>query len=89
VTGDIAEAARPPEYAIAATFFRTLANELGLSPHRFVFVPGNHDISWTKCREIEGQLEDSTFPASELRDRLDAVKLLHFEGFVSAVNGGT
>jgi 3',5'-cyclic AMP phosphodiesterase CpdA len=88
VTGDIAEAARPPEYATAATFFLALAHQLGLSPHRFVFVPGNHDISWTKCREIEGQLDDGAFPASELRARLDDVKLAHFEKFLRDVHGG-
>jgi 3',5'-cyclic AMP phosphodiesterase CpdA len=88
VTGDIAEAARPPEYATAAAFFRAFARELALSTHRFVFVPGNHDISWTKCREIEGQLEDGAFPARELRARLDAVKLAHFEGFIREVHGG-
>lgn len=88
VTGDIAEAARPPEYAMAATFFRTLASELELPLHRFVFVPGNHDISWNKCREAEGQLDDGTFPASELRARLDDVKLVHFEKFICDLHNG-
>jgi hypothetical protein len=88
VTGDIAEAARPPEYAAAATFFLALARELALSSHRFVFVPGNHDISWTRCREVEGQLDDGAFPASELRARLDDVKLAHFEKFLCDVHGG-
>lgn len=88
VTGDVAEAARPPEYATAATFFNALAQQLALLPHRFVFVPGNHDVSWTKCREVEGQLEDGAFPDSDLRARLDAVKLAHFEKFIRDVHGG-
>lgn len=88
VTGDIAEAARPPEYVAAATFFHALAGHLELPSHRFVFVPGNHDVSWTRCREIEGQLEDGAFPPSELRARLDEVKLAHFEKFIRDVHGG-
>jgi hypothetical protein len=88
VTGDIAEAARPPEYADAAMFFLALTRQLALSPHRFVFVPGNHDISWTKCSMVEGQLKDGEFPDSELRARLDAVKLAHFEKFVRDLHGG-
>ena len=88
VTGDIAEAARPPEYAMAATFFLALAHELALPAHRLVFVPGNHDISWTKCREVEGQLQDGEFPDDELRVRLDGVKLAHFEKFIRDVYGG-
>lgn len=88
VTGDITESARPREYADAATFFIALARQLALPPHRFVFVPGNHDISWTKCREVEGQLEDGAFPASDLRARLDEVKLAHFEKFIRDVHGG-
>jgi hypothetical protein len=59
-----------------------------LLPHRFVFVPGNHDVSWTKCREVEGQLEDGAFPDSDLPARLDAVKLAHFEKFIRDVHGG-
>src|SRR3979409_2527589 len=82
VTGDITEAARPPEYASAKTFFLALAQRLALPSQRFVFVPGNHDISWTKCREVEGQLEDGEFPSSELRSRLDKIKLTRFEEFI-------
>src|SRR4029079_15095905 len=64
------------------------AKQLALPPHRFVFVPGNHDISWNKCREIELQLDDGMFPASELRARFDEVKLAHFEKFIRDVHGG-
>ncbi|HEX8107858.1 MAG TPA: metallophosphoesterase [Kofleriaceae bacterium] len=88
VTGDVAEAAHPPEYVDAAVFFKALARELKLLPHRFVFVPGNHDISWTKCRLVELQLEDGVFPPHELRARLDDVKFEHFETFVRDVYGG-
>jgi 3',5'-cyclic AMP phosphodiesterase CpdA len=88
VTGDVAETARPPEYVAAATFFLALAEQLALPPHRFVFVPGNHDISWTKCRMVEDQLKDGEFPEVELRTRLDTVKFTHFDKFIRDVHGG-
>ena len=92
VTGDIVEAAYPPEYATATTFFRVLARELAVLPHRFVFVPGNHDISWTRCSSAEAELKEkyggATIPEAELRARLDAVKFTHFENFLRDVNGG-
>lgn len=40
-TGDIAEAAQPPEYKQVLTFFNTLPQELKISPINFVFAPGN------------------------------------------------
>jgi 3',5'-cyclic AMP phosphodiesterase CpdA len=88
VTGDVAEAARPPQYREAASFFTALARELALPSRCFVFVPGNHDVSWTQCRNVEAQLDDEEFPASELRSRLDAVKFAHFERFVRDFHGG-
>src|SRR5262245_22693523 len=83
VTGDVAEAARPGEYDSALVFFGALVARLGVARSAVVFVPGNHDVSWTRCKEIEGQLHDGLFPASELRARLDAVKLLRFDDMVA------
>lgn len=88
VTGDIAEAAHPREYREAAIFFAALARELALPSRCFVFVPGNHDISWTQCRIVEAQLDEEESPASELRGRLDTVKFAHFEQFVRNFHGG-
>src|SRR5678816_4186113 len=65
VTGDVAEAARPGEYDSALVFFGALVARLAVG-----FVPGNHDVSWTRCKEIEGQLHDGMFGARELRERL-------------------
>lgn len=83
VTGDIAEAARPNEYDSALVFFHALVERLGLPRSAVVFVPGNHDVSWTRCKEIEGQLQDRMFAETELRDRLDAVKLTRFDDMVA------
>ena len=50
VTGDVAETARPREYEDAAAFLGALAQEIELAPRRFVFCPGNHDVSWDNCQ---------------------------------------
>src|SRR5258705_3901435 len=50
VTGDVAEAARPGEYEHALTFFGALVARLGVLRSSVVFVPGNHDVSWTRCK---------------------------------------
>src|SRR6185436_6555458 len=83
VTGDVAEAARPGEYDSALVFFGALVDGLGVARSSVVFVPGNHDVSWTRCKEVEGQLHDGLFPTSELRARLDAVKLTRFDDMVA------
>jgi len=83
VTGDVAEAARPPEYMSALTFFEGLMEGLGAPRSSFVFVPGNHDVSWTKCKEVEGRLHDGLFGEPELRGRLDEVKLARFDDMVA------
>src|SRR5512140_1713683 len=83
VTGDVAEAARPGEYESALGFFGALVDGLELPRSRVVFVPGNHDVSWTRCKEVEGQLLDGLFAESDLRARLDAIKLARFDDMVA------
>lgn len=79
VTGDLAEAARPREFDIAESFLGALAGELGLDRRRFVFVPGNHDVSWTACKKVEADQQDDGFDDAELRKRFDAVKLQRYD----------
>ncbi|EJN31874.1 putative phosphohydrolase [Pseudomonas sp. GM78] len=57
-TGDIADWGVPEEYAEARVFFEQLAIDVGVTPDRLFFVPGNHDIcrgvnvsSWRKLRQ--------------------------------------
>ncbi|HSR98930.1 MAG TPA: NACHT domain-containing protein [Kofleriaceae bacterium] len=83
VTGDVAEAARPGEYDSALAFFGALAAQLELPRSAVVFVPGNHDVSWTRCKEIEGQLHDGLVTPAELRARFDTVKLARFDDMVA------
>ncbi|MCP4351726.1 MAG: metallophosphoesterase [Desulfobacterales bacterium] len=78
VTGDIAEAALPEEYSQANIFFDVLIEYLPLRRERFIFVPGNHDVSWNKCKEIEKKGMDD----KKLEERMDAVKFDYFEQFL-------
>jgi 3',5'-cyclic AMP phosphodiesterase CpdA len=87
VTGDIAESGKPPEFKDGERFLAALAGELGLDRRRFVFVPGNHDISWTDCKRIVLDQEDQGFDESELRRRMDQVKLGRYEEFLRSFYG--
>lgn len=83
VTGDIAEAARPREFVAATTFFRSLAHSLELPSSSFVFIPGNHDVSWTACKQVESEISDGEIEPEQRRTRVDAIKLDRYERFVA------
>ena len=87
VTGDVAEAARPKEYEAAQSFFINLAASLGLDHQRFVFVPGNHDVSWPACKRAEADQEEFDFGDDELRRRFNRDKFANFESFLSEFYG--
>lgn len=95
VTGDVAEAARPPEYRAALEFFRALKQALSLVPSRFVFVPGNHDISWKRCKQelagVDTKIEEGEVKEADRerasRAAMDAVKLLRFDEMVAEFYG--
>lgn len=87
VTGDIAESGKPTEFEIGAQFLTALAGELGCEHQRFVFVPGNHDISWPLCRKVELDQEEEDFDEVELRCRMNMVKLGRYEFFLKQFYG--
>ncbi|MFT3775247.1 MAG: metallophosphoesterase [Minicystis sp.] len=87
VTGDIAERGIAPEYERAAAFFTALVGHLGVPRHRFIFVPGNHDVSWHKCRILQEQRDGGDITQAEYEQQLHRVKLEPYEKFVSAVLG--
>jgi 3',5'-cyclic AMP phosphodiesterase CpdA len=87
VTGDVAEAARPPEYREAAAFFGALGGALGLEPARFVFVPGNHDVSWTRCQRVHGDHADGIIDEAERDRQVHVEKFKFFDGFLREVYG--
>jgi predicted phosphodiesterase len=87
VTGDIAEAARPREYAEAHAFFAALMGELGLPRRCAVFVPGNHDVSWNATKKVTLEQDDDGFDNAERDHRIQAEKLRQFERFVQEFYG--
>jgi 3',5'-cyclic AMP phosphodiesterase CpdA len=87
VTGDLAESGKPTEFKEAELFLAALAGELGLDRQCFVFVPGNHDVSWPACKKVEADQEEEGFDESELRKRMDEVKLGRYEEFLRSFYG--
>jgi 3',5'-cyclic AMP phosphodiesterase CpdA len=87
VTGDIAETGVPAEFEQGRHFLTSLAGTLGTEHRRFVFVPGNHDVSWAACKieELKRQLEG--FGDAELRRRMDAEKLKPYREFLTGFYG--
>ena len=82
VTGDITETGKPREFSEAARFLMSLADSLDLNRRNFVFVPGNHDVSWAQCRIVEAEQSESEFCDEELRMRMDRVKLRGYHRFL-------
>ncbi len=87
VTGDIAESGKPTEFKDGERFLAALAGELGLDRRRFVFVPGNHDVSWPACLRVEADQKEEDFDEIEFRRRMDQVKLGRYEEFLQSFYG--
>ena len=51
VTGDLTQVADPGEFDLARRFMVTLSMAFSLARSRFVFLPGNHDVSWKACED--------------------------------------
>ncbi len=49
--GDMSHSARPEEFEVASQAVLRIATQLGVSPERVLFVPGNHDVDWRVLRE--------------------------------------
>lgn len=87
VTGDIVESGLPSEFRAALEFLVSLAEEMGLPHDRFVFLPGNHDISWADCRIVRAARDGEKFPAAEFDSRLNTEKLANYRAFLSDFYG--
>lgn len=83
VSGDIVETGKPSEFLIGHEFLQALAGEIGIEQRRFVFVPGNHDVSWAECKKVDTEIEGEELPASRRREELDSRKLRAYDTFVS------
>ncbi|MBF0426664.1 MAG: metallophosphoesterase [Magnetococcales bacterium] len=90
VTGDIAETADKSEYEDALAFFCALADGLSLFHSRFLFAPGNHDVSWSHCKlaecETTCQAEFERIGGVErekrVREAIDRCKFETFDEFL-------
>lgn len=84
VTGDIAESGHPKQFKSGKEFLTALAGGFGLDHRRFVFVPGNHDLFWDDCTQVDlnRNLADPEWTDEEYRQRLDRAKLQRYEAFV-------
>lgn len=87
ITGDIAEHSRKEEYAIASLFFKSLANKLKIDRFKFVFVPGNHDVSWTACKHVEIDQQDQGFTDEEFTTKINKIKFKNFKDFAEGFYG--
>ena len=87
VTGDLVETGRVKEFQDAEAFLTGLAGAMGIEHGRFVFVPGNHDISWPKCKIAEQEHELDEEKSRTLRERLDEVKLELFDNALLSFYG--
>lgn len=67
VTGDMAFSGREQEYERASGFLLELASVSGVSPDRFFFVPGNHDVDRTRHRLawVGARAEITSQPAAD------------------------
>ena len=81
VSGDLTESARPPEYEQAEAFLRALGAALEVDRRRFVFCPGNHDVSWHECERAALDQKYDGFDEAELRRRMDARKFATYDEF--------
>ncbi|MBN2718837.1 MAG: metallophosphoesterase [Deltaproteobacteria bacterium] len=78
-TGDLTQRAASNEFEAARLFFTSLKSALGIAASRFVFLPGNHDVSWDECKayfDADGDKRSLSFDP-ELNDK----KLAEFDRF--------
>lgn len=87
VSGDLVEMAKPAEFTQAQAFLRAFHEKTALPRKAFVFVPGNHDLSWTDCKTIDLQREDEEFDDREWRKRIDDIKFQRFDRCVEGFYG--
>ena len=87
VSGDLVEVGKPAEFDKARAFLEALSGALGVEPAKFVFVPGNHEVSWPQCKKVAADQEEDGFDEAELCRRMNEVKFKHYYQFLSDFYG--
>lgn len=82
VSGDIAEMGKPAEFAQGATFLKALVENLEVSTLRTLFVPGNHDLSWNRCKIVEAERDDHDWSEAKYRKEVDKAKFEFYQKFL-------
>ena len=84
VTGDISNTADPTEYELALRFMKTLKSSLNIDPWQFVFVPGNHDVSYPTCEMVHLQVKLAKLAKEQLPEEIEKTKFdVYQEHFLS------
>ncbi len=87
ITGDITQTAHGDEFALAQSFMGGLVKELPIARSRFVFVPGNHDVSWHMCTAVDALHKAGKIPKTKLPKRMMADKFEDYRAFLEAFYG--
>lgn len=87
VTGDIAEFAKPKEYLNAKILFEVLSKNLKVPHQKFIFLPGNHDVSWSVCERLESLYKERDWEESKLASRMQIMKFVNFDVFLRKFYG--
>lgn len=87
VSGDLTEVGKPTEFEQAEAFLNALSEKIRLEHERFVFTPGNHDVSWPRCKQVAAEQEIAWFDEAELRRRMDAVKFQFYDAMLARFYG--
>ena len=87
VSGDLAETGEQQQFDQAREFLESLSGQIGIGPSQFVFVPGNHDLSWPLCEIETSRQKLERFDDHELRQRINAVKFSYYNKFLEQFYG--
>ncbi|MBI5834361.1 MAG: metallophosphoesterase [Armatimonadetes bacterium] len=86
-TGDVAMTSNRSEYMQAKEFYEELAGRWKLSRGKFVFVPGNHDVSWYECARAWVDVTYDRSTEDKVRADLSARKFGEYDVFLASFLG--
>lgn len=88
VSGDIANSGQATEYELALNFFETLRDRLPRRSARWMFVPGNHDVNWSKIdKNRDLQLRAETKAITDDERLASALSNEHDQKYVGKRHG--
>ncbi|MEO5378995.1 MAG: metallophosphoesterase [Magnetococcus sp. DMHC-6] len=88
-TGDIADTADPVEYLVAKDFFDALYTKSNLETKYAVFMPGNHDVSFSECQSVHKLAKYKNFEPQQLIDEQEKRKFKNYNEFIKNFHNST